>query len=309
MLSMLKKSLRGAFLRELLRANLHEGEVAGFEVDGDGRPTILLPDSTRLSTFGSRGLPSLEDLGIPPGFQEVAYEYDTRYKYPHFLPTAAIETRAVPRRWMLMAAHRQHRNTVLDLASAQARRLREELPPRRGETALEVGPFIGFGTVRLSRMVGDEGRVVAAEADSAAFEVHSANVAQNGIRNVTAELCAIGDRDAEEAPFWKGGMQANSLVRLEGARPQPVKVRTLSTLLERAGAVPSLMVLTINGFELKVLESSRDFLSQTRPLRIITPGWYSDGEGRYGPRILTLLRSLGFEVFHTRGMHIFAIKK
>ncbi len=177
---------------------------------------------------------------------------------------------------------------------------------RPGDNVLEIGPVMGFGTVKMSRLVGKEGRVVSVEADEKAFGVLKMNIEQNSITNAIVSNYAIGDENKDKVTFLETGMQANSLVRMKGAKREPVTMRKVTTAIEETGLTPNFMILTINGYELNVLQSCKNFLNECRLMRMIVTGWYSDEEGRFGPRIIDLLKSVGFRVIAATGMHVFA---
>lgn len=307
MRTFLKSYVKKFFLNTLLKANFRREEVAEFRMS-EGYPTIILQDGTTLSSFGARDLPNMEHLGIPKGFEEVVLAYLTRYKFPHFMPQRKMKPGMIPINWMPYPVHPQHQNTLQELPGKLAGELTEILSLSAGDRVLEIGSFIGFGTVQMSRLVGSRGKVVAVEADDAAFAVLTKNVRQNNLSNAISRNYAIGDNDRDEATFWKSRMQANSLVEIKGAKPGAVRMRKISSVLNETELIPNFIILTINGFELKALESSRELLNEARPLRVITPGWYKDEQGYYAPRIIKLLKSHNFKVFSTKGMHIFAYK-
>ncbi len=303
----MKKMIKKFLLKTILAENLHKGEITHFE-KVNGYPTITLGDGTKLSSFADRGLLPVPELSIPAGYQEVALAYVNRYKFPHFSPAENIRTGFLPRKRVPVVIHPQHKNTYADLAANERKVVAEKMALQTGDVVLELGPFIGFGTVQMSRLVGASGRVISVEADPVAFTVLQQNIAQNQLKNVTTLNYAIGDDDKENMPFWKQKNQANSLVELKGATAEMLTMRRITTIIEEEKITPTFLILTINGIELKALQACREYLQSANSLRIITPGWYSDTEGQYGPRIIALLKSLDFTVHHTGGMHIFAYK-
>jgi FkbM family methyltransferase len=308
LLSLFKKTIKRFLLKDIVKANFRVDEIVAFLTVKEN-PTLLLKDGTRLSSFGNRALPPLEKLGIPAGFQEVILAYILRYKYPHFIPALKIESGFVPRRWLPLLVHPQHKNTLFELSPKDRPTVKNFLHLKEGDQVLEIGSFIGFGTIQMSHAVGSSGKVVSIEADQINYQVLKQNIKQNSLLNVKSLNYAIGDKDDDAQIFWKTKMQANSLVEIKDAKKVIIKMRRIESVIEETDLRPDFMILTINGFELKVLESAADYLQNFRPLRIICPGWYADEEGKYGPRIIKLLKSLGFAVYHTPGMHVFAFKQ
>ena len=57
-----------------------------------------------------------------------------------------------------------------------------------GETVGDLGAGQGYDTLRLARLLGANGRVVAEDVDPAALEALSAQAAQRGLANITVDL-------------------------------------------------------------------------------------------------------------------------
>jgi tRNA A58 N-methylase Trm61 len=75
-----------------------------------------------------------------------------------------------------------------------------------GDHVVDIGAFVGFYTVYLSRLVGPEGRVYSIEPFPSTFEILTANVRKLSLRNVGLINCAVSDTEgfAEmEVPKWK----------------------------------------------------------------------------------------------------------
>jgi FkbM family methyltransferase len=305
----LLQPLRKMLLSHLLRLNLQDGDIEGFEND-ETFPAIRLKDQTQLSAPRNPTLERFSAGPVPATHTAAALAYLTRYKFPHAMPHLRMLTGWIPRVRFPGTIHLQHKNTLHELPAELRDEFTEALALSEGDRVLEVGPFIGFGSLRMSPIVGEQGRVVSVEVDEKAYQCLSLNLEQNGIQNVKALNYAVGDTDDDEALVHKGGAQANSLVAgvIKEGRTVQTRCRKLETILSETDCDPDFMILTINGAEFSVLDASRDFLNRDRRLRIIAPGWYRDEIGLVGPRIVTLLTSMGFQVAHTSGWHIFAYR-
>lgn len=308
-LSPVKRIAKKMCLNALLRNNLQPDEIASFEFTA-GHPTICLRDGVRLSALEAPTPFPFRHRTIPSTHLGCVLAYLLRFKYPHCMPSERIKTGLLPRRWFPCYLHPQHQNTFYELPHGQRDRLGDRFQIKPGDRVLEIGPYIGFGALRMSKLVGPEGRVVSVEADKAAFDVLKLNLEQNHVRNVTALHYAVGDADGAELTFYKSGCQANSLVPGVVRHTDAVTVtcRTIKSLMEELQFQPDFLILTINGSEFQALEASRDALEGASRLRIVSPGWYDDGRGRVGDRIVPLLSSIGFTVLHTPGMHVFAYR-
>src|SRR5688500_9658786 len=80
-------------------------------------------------------------------------------------------------------------------APAETAALRASLPA--GGTFVDVGANWGYFTLVAAHAVGASGRVVALEPDPRVHAELAANLARNGIRNVTALAVAASDRAGE----------------------------------------------------------------------------------------------------------------
>ncbi len=296
-------------LEALIRHNLQEGEIVSYEFV-DTHPAIVLKDGTRLVAFKGQTLPINKKWGVPETHTGLLASYFLRYKYPHCMPGEKINTGIWPRRLFPALIHRQHMNTIWELPKPEQKKFAQKLAILPGDRILEIGPFIGFGTLRMSGLVGEKGRVVSVEADTRAYELLNLNIEKNGLQNTFCLNYAVATQDAEQVEFYLGKDQANSIINGMAPKTRRTRLlgRTITSVIEEAGFEPNFLILTINGTELQALMSCSDFLSTTQSLRIITPGWYSDGHGKTGRRIVNYLISLGFEVNYTPGMHIFAYK-
>lgn len=297
----------------LIKNNLQDEEILSFEFV-NGYPLIVLKDGTILISSKDENLSvnkSFQTLEIPDTHISLILSYILRFKYPHCMPSEKINTGIIPRRLFPSLIHRQHINTLFELPKQKRNIFTERLKINPGDRILELGPFIGFGTLRMSRLVGEKGQIVSVEADNRAYEILKMNINNNNIENVKSFNCAVTSENSDYTEFFEGEKQANSLIPGFNSTLQRkvIKGRTIESLISEARFEPNFIILTINGAELQALSACKNFLNKTKQMRIISPGWYSDGSnGKTGPRIIEFLLSLGFKVAHTSGMHIFAYK-
>lgn len=301
--------LRKCCMDILIRNNIRDGEITSYEFV-NGYPAIVLEDGATLVSYKNENMPINTNWRIPATHVGTLLSYILRYKYPHCLPNKIINTGIIPRRLFPSLLHRQHINTLSELQKDDQERFLKMLAINPGDRVLELGPFIGFGTVRMSELVGEKGQIVSVEADERAYAILSLNIEKNKKQNVTCLNYAASSTDSDNVQFYMGEKQANSLLSEITSKNhvKEIKSRTIESIINEANFEPNFILLTINGAELQALSSSQNFLTKAKALRIIAPGWYNDGEGKIGHRIVKLLIALGFEVARTPGMHIFAYK-
>jgi len=126
--------------------------------------------------------------------------------------------------WMLFPVGRIYVGKCFDLygqySEGEVALMRALL--REGDTVIDVGANVGALTVPMSQIVGDTGRVFAIESDPETFNVLCANLALNGIRNVTPLNTFITDRDVDDvsasgsaAERWPTGVLSLDSLKLD----------------------------------------------------------------------------------------------
>ena len=139
-----------------------------------------------------------------------------------------------------------------------------------GNIVIEVGANIGVHTIPLAQRVGPQGKVVAIEAQPAIFHYLCANIALNGLFNVTTHGCGCGavnktmsipaiDYSAPKIQNF-GGISLGEKNTLGVA----VKVVPLDDLIDDLPKV-DLLKLDVEGMESEVLEGASRTIQQYRP--------------------------------------------
>jgi FkbM family methyltransferase len=133
---------------------------------------------------------------------------------------------------------------------------------RPGWLFVDLGAYIGFGSVKAAHKVGPRGRVLAVEASAEAFRLLRKNVSANGLDNIYPVHAAAIDED-HEVRFHGNGLQQNSLLpSLEDADTGKLLTfsgntiipgRSIDSLIEERGWLssdtPTFASLEINGGE------------------------------------------------------------
>jgi len=154
---------------------------------------------------------------------------------------------------------------------------------RRGMYALDLGANIGYYTVMMARLVGEQGRIYAVEPHPDNYALLSANVRRNRVTQVAMENVAIDVQDAQrplltvdhcnwhsfhdprittDAP-WK------SHYRRRMKEPVLVRTRALSRYLEDKPQL-DLLRMDLEGYEVEILDALAALPSSlTRRLHIL----------------------------------------
>ncbi len=67
--------------------------------------------------------------------------------------------------------------------------------PSRGSTVIDVGAHIGYYALRMSKLVGPDGLIVAIEPDPRNYDLLTKNVARNRLSNIITLNIAVGDKN------------------------------------------------------------------------------------------------------------------
>lgn len=133
-----------------------------------------------------------------------------------------------------------------------------------GSTVLDIGAHIGTHTVALSKMVGEDGKVIAFEPQKKIYSELVNNLELNGCHNVTAYRCALGDRFAEiemnpTAADNEGGASI-------GKGGDAARMITLDSLnLNNI----SFLKMDVEDFEYYVLHGAEQTIRRNKPVMII----------------------------------------
>jgi FkbM family methyltransferase len=206
----------------------------------------------------------------------VAVDIVTRYLYPHAMPHL---TMPYSRRRRKTAFHPQHVETISDLpilAPKEKNMLKHLFTPKPGETVLDLGAYMGYGTVRMAKALGG-GRVVAVEADPENLRLLRRNIECNRLSNVSVVPKAVWDRE-DVLSFHKSERQANSLVPegiISSRSTVSVETTTVDKILSDLGiSEVNILSVTLNGAEVEAIKGMKKLLVNSKSIRISLAGWY-----------------------------------
>jgi FkbM family methyltransferase len=141
-----------------------------------------------------------------------------------------------------------------------------------GTTVVDVGAHVGLHSLRLSRALGEAGRVIAVEASPANGALLRKHLSWNACQNVSVVDAAVGERAGEiEFSFRPDptdpGASANSLAYDIGGDKARVKMVTIDQICR--SFTPSVIKIDIEGAELLAIRGARELLSRSSPVLLI----------------------------------------
>lgn len=159
---------------------------------------------------------------------------------------------------------------------------------RRGDWVIDVGANVGNYSARLSQLVGPEGHVFAFEPISETFELLTANMMRQPLRNITLFNAAVSDGiglSGMEVPRQADGLENRYMAKLTETADAPFRVLRLSVdALELPHRV-SLVKIDVEGHELSAVRGMRSLLARDHPVLVV--------EGR-DAEVASFLQALGY---------------
>lgn len=131
---------------------------------------------------------------------------------------------------------------------------------RPGEIVWDIGAHYGYATLIAAREAGEEGSVVAFEPSTANRWYLEQHLAWNGETRVEVMDCAVAEADRSDRFGGSGGSIAFRL----GYPGEPVRVRSITSLVESGLTPPSLLKIDVEGAEALVLDGARAALEDAR---------------------------------------------
>jgi FkbM family methyltransferase len=177
---------------------------------------------------------------------------------------------------------------------------------------IEIGAFVGFYTVYLSRLVGSEGPVYSIEPFPSTFEILTANVRKLDLRNVALMNCAVSDTEgfAEmEVPKWKWGVESFYDAKLikgsgkPGLRHGTVAMTTVDSLVGGTGNRISLIKCDAEFHELECLKGGIRTIRDSQPALLVEVIMNPDDPGSPAYETFALLRSEGYQPYWFDGVY------
>lgn len=140
--------------------------------------------------------------------------------------------------------------------------MKEHIKP--GSTAVDIGAHIGSHTMTLSKLVGDQGKVIAFEPQIKLYSELVHNIALNNRNNVTAYRCALGDtcQEIEMNPAMHDN-EAVTAVGKGGDRTQMILLDSLN--LENV----SFIKIDVENYEYEVLKGAEQTIRKYHPYMIV----------------------------------------
>jgi len=189
--------------------------------------------------------------------------------------------------------------------------------PKKGENIIDVGAYIGYGTLRTAQLVGPDGKIIAFESDPAALSLLRRNIEENGISNVIIISKAAADYTAKQGVFYKTKTTANSLrgevlakLGYKDFCSIEVNIDTIDNILKELDINKiDHISITINGGEPEALAGAQNTLRLPGKKRVSLAGWYKRQNKRICDIVEPELHQLDYTVIKGRLGRVLAWKE
>ena len=304
MLATLEGRARFLLRRQRLFRLLNDAKRLGAKAaysESPGFVSILLANGVELvgSTPSPSKLAYWRSVVKPQEVEEFGFSIETlelvqeasRYYIPRSLPASSLKDFGGTRRFLL---DKEDPAVDFRIRRSDLNTMVTRLWPKPGDLCIDIGAMWGFGTLRLSELVGPSGKVFAFEADPRSFQVLSENMRRNGATNVVCLPYAATDQAKDESIFWTDDVPSgNSLHKevLENREAGPL--RGMSVRAVRADEVLrsfgvdqlNFASITVNGGEPEALAGLSSTIEKSPRFSISAAGWY-ERDGRLVADIL-----------------------
>jgi FkbM family methyltransferase len=186
----------------------------------------------------------------------------------------------------------------------------QQFSPRRGDIVIDVGAAFGFYSIVASKMVGQDGKVVAIEPQPDSFDMLNKNIKLNKLTNIST----LNSAASSKKTTLKLYSSYSTVQERAGQSPQQyieVRADTLDNLLRQLDLDKANWIkVDVEGAELEVLKGAAGILSKGNDLVLFLEVHSAD---LLRP-VLELCRSYGLnvqfeKVYENGSSHIFLKKR
>jgi FkbM family methyltransferase len=172
---------------------------------------------------------------------------------------------------------------------------------KKGDVVLDIGANIGYYTLIMARIVGDNGKVFAFEPDPSNFALLKKNVEANGYKNVVLVQKAVSDKTGQVRLYLNPNKTVDHRIFDSGDGRQSIAIEAVRLddyFADFTGKI-AFIKMDVQGAEGGVVQGMPDLLQRNHDIKI-TMEFSPTLLQQYGTApadCLNLLTGLGFELF------------
>jgi FkbM family methyltransferase len=173
---------------------------------------------------------------------------------------------------------------------------------RDGDRCVDVGANVGVHAVRLGKLAGPAGEVIAFEPDLELSRRAAANVALNGLANVRVVQAAASDRSGDRVSLFRATAQDTNRARASLLRHAyltgPAQEVETVTIDQACPGQVALIKIDVEGYEAAVVAGAAQTIARYSPAIVF----------EYAPELLTERSQCPFEQLADSGYEMFRIR-
>lgn len=168
-----------------------------------------------------------------------------------------------------------------------------------GMTCMDIGASMGCYALRMAKMVGDGGKVIAFEPMSYSFRKLWRNATLNPQLNVKLERLALSNITEKKKIYFKNVFSADDMLRANEDGMEEIQFTTLDRYVEENKINKiDFIKIDVDGYELKILQGAINTIKRFKPIMIVEFGQrYLKKYGDKLGDLVNLLVSLGYSFF------------
>lgn len=173
---------------------------------------------------------------------------------------------------------------------------------KKGDTVVDIGANVGLYSLRLSKLVGDNGQVLSFEPFRPSFDILSKTISRLKIKNITCINEALGNTDelvSLKVPRLGSGRVKDPFVNIDPMGKGSIKMTTLDTEIYKS-KISSISFIKVDteGYEYFVFKGAQETIVKYQPIILteINNKW-AERYGISGSDVDGLLSSFGYESF------------
>lgn len=196
----------------------------------------------------------------------------------------------------------------LNICDEDKRNMLLTFPLREGDIVLELGAYRGLGSIKLSEIVGDSGKVIAVEGMKDNFTILCNNIKKTNISNIIPINC-FSTNENKETSLFSSGNQVNTInknLKRNWKNRTTINCYKMDYILNKNNLNNiTYITLEINLEEYNALLGLEQTLKSNNYIRIVAGAWYNK---ELRGKMIKYLKSLDFNVYIGICNRLYAIK-
>lgn len=179
---------------------------------------------------------------------------------------------------------------------------------KKGDTVLDIGAYIGYHTLIMAKLVGEEGKVFAFEPDPVNFQYLIKNAAENGYRNIVAFQKAVSDKTGKGRLFMGDSSSLSTIYDTGGKKYKEIETIKIDDYFGKKRV--DLAKIDAEGAEALILEGMKETIKNNPQLKMVIECQSEMlKKGGSSPKeLLESLKSFGFKSIQIDNKDLFCEK-